>query len=250
MHLKLRRLHIGAKNLILIPKVSWKVLSEESWIHLGTQKPDFHHLKTAGCTGAPKSKLSTLLIKLFKPFKKESRNEEELGENNDISIWENTTVIPWYYRKRDILPFKNHIFKFVYSEHFFEHLFLDEAISLFKEIYRVMAEGSVCRTVIPDADLRVYEPPEPVGYPDKNMAWNNPDKHKTRWSFKVLDEVLKISGFDSRIGLVYCTPDGEFINIAPKEFSHEYSGCIDTEIIFDISYIARQKSLIVDAIKK
>lgn len=44
-HLKIQRLHIGAKNLIDIHKVSWEVLSQKSWIHLGTEKPDITSIK-------------------------------------------------------------------------------------------------------------------------------------------------------------------------------------------------------------
>lgn len=251
------RLHLGAKNLVEIPRISWRVLSNESWIHLGTEKPCLSLCITEQTSGeSPKGRIYSYLKKSFRTLNGKTATKTEsfpaTGSMNhkELSIWKNSKLIPWYYRKGDILPFDNNMFTFVYSEHFFEHLFLDETAALFREIYRVMTRGAVCRTVVPDADLRVYEPPEPVGYPDINMAWNNPEKHKTRMSFNVLDEILKIAGFESRIGLVYCTGDGKFINRTPEICRQDYSGCIDTGLIFDMSYIARPKSLIVDAIRK
>lgn len=255
---QIKRLHIGAKNLIEIPEVSWKVLSQDKWIHLGSEKPDLSSFaqKANSKSVVQHAEQVSYLDRLYRTLRSKIGlrrmsipSAKELI-NKDFSMWENSKLIPWYYRKGDALPFDDETFSFVYSEHFFKHLFLDEAIYLFREIYRVMAKGAVCRTVVPDADLRTYEAPEPVGYPGENMAWGDPEKHKIRWSFSVLDEVFKISSFDSRVGLVYCMPDSKFINRTPNECKHEYSGCIDSEVIFDMSYIARPKSLIVDAIKK
>lgn len=255
--MELYKLHIGAKNLIDLPEVSWNVLSQKSWIHLGSEKPDLSSFvrKANGKSVQHAEKVSCLdgLYRTLRSkigLRRRSIPSAKEIEHKDFSIWENSKLIPWYYRKGDVLPLEDETFTFVYSEHFFEHLFLDEAIYLFREIYRVMTKDAVCRTVVPDADLRIYEPPEPVGYPDENMAWDNPEKHKSRWSFNVLDEALRISGFEHAIGLVYCTPDSKFINRNPNECENVYSGCIDTEVIFDISYISRPKSLIVDAIKK
>lgn len=41
----------------------------------------------------------------------------------DFSMGEKLKFMPWYYKKGDILSFKDQTFTFVYSEHFFEHLF-------------------------------------------------------------------------------------------------------------------------------
>src|SRR4051794_3000216 len=54
---------------------------------------------------------------------------------------ERLNYIPFYYKKGDRLPFDNGCFSFVFSEHFFEHLFLDEACELFRECFRVMTAG-------------------------------------------------------------------------------------------------------------
>ncbi|MDY6854438.1 MAG: methyltransferase domain-containing protein [Thermodesulfobacteriota bacterium] len=252
--IEIRRLHIGAKNLIEIPKVSWSFLSQESWVHLGTQKINPSHYSKNKNKNDRENKTLSRFKKVYKFLKNDTEMKEVFPEGGDINhddllIWEKSKMIPWYYKKMDFLPFVDEIFTFVYSEHFFEHLFLDEAICLFQEIYRVMAKRGIVRTVVPDADLRNYELPEPVGYPDVNMAWNDPEKHKTRWSFNVLGGILKIVGFESIIGLAYCTPKGEFINKTPEECRSDYMKAIDTDAIFNMHYIARPRSLIVDAIK-
>ena len=266
--MKILRLHIGAKNLIDIPKVSWGVLSQESWIHLGTEKPDIDSLKKTniGITKSKRHRFTEIVRKTIHAlrhplcalrtlFREVIERKEPFPlvkdiDQIDFSIVEKSNIMPWYYKKGDILPFQDQTFSFVYSEHFFEHLFLDEALSLFKEIYRIMTRGSVCRTVVPDADLRIYELPEPVGYPNERVAWNHPEKHKTRWSYTVIKEILEIAGFDKTMGLVYCTPDGKFVNMTPAQSHIDYDGCIDTDVVFDMSYMARPKSLIVDAIKR
>mgnify|MGYP001607379887 CR=1 FL=1 len=262
------RLHIGAKNLIDIPKVSWGVLSQESWIHLGTEKPDIASFKKTQIEikKSKKQRFTEIVRKTIHALRHPLCALRTLfsggGERKepfplvkdidqiDFSMVEKLKIMPWYYKKGDILPFQDQHFTFVYSEHFFEHLFLDEALSLFKEIYRTMSKGAICRTVVPDADLRVYEPPEVIGWPGNSLAWDHPEKHKTRGSYTVLKEILEIAGFDKIMGLVYCTPDGKFISKTPAQCHIDYDGCIDTDVVFDMSYIARPKSLIVDAIKR
>ncbi|MFQ5685615.1 MAG: methyltransferase domain-containing protein, partial [Candidatus Scalindua sp.] len=252
--IKQQRLHIGAKNLIDIPKVSWGVLSQESWIHLGEEKPDITSIKKPQIQikKSKKQRFRGMVRKIIYALRhapcalrtvigEVGERKEQFPLANDInqidlSIVEKSKIMPWYYKKGDVLPFQDHTFTFVYSEHFFEHLFLDEALSIFKEIFRTMKRGAVCRTVVPDADLRVYESPEPPGYPGDSISWDHPEKHKTRWSYTVLREVLDIAGFEKIMGLVYCTLDGKFINKTPVQFQMDYAGCIDTDVVFDMSY--------------
>lgn len=155
----------------------------------------------------------------------------------------------FYYKRGDVLPFTNNHFTFVYSEHFFEHLFLDEACELFKECFRIMRPGACLRIVVPDADLRTYMEPEPAGFTTGDNRWFHPDKHKTRWSVHSLTYVLEEIGFETH-GIVYCDKYGAYI-CDPPDMSHPfYRHCLDTEIVRQTSYISRfQDSLIVDAIK-
>ena len=100
------------------------------------------------------------------------------------------------------------------------------------------------RISVPDADLRTYEPPEPVGYPSKRMRFTHPNKHKTRWSVYMLSEALKVTGF-TVVPVRYCDRDGQYIKTEP----HGYEGCPETQLICDLSYLQRPDSLIVDSIK-
>ena len=51
---------------------------------------------------------------------------------------------------RKPLPFAENSFVAVYSSHVLEHLYRDEALKLLKEVNRVLREGGILRTVVPD----------------------------------------------------------------------------------------------------
>jgi predicted SAM-dependent methyltransferase len=153
----------------------------------------------------------------------------------------------WHYAKYDPLPFDDDSFDFVFSEHFFEHLFLDEAIALLSECRRVLRPQGVLRTAVPDADLRVDLPPEPLGFPSKKLSWNHPAKHKTRWSFYMLQEALRVTGFES-VPVRFCDRDGHLVYDDPA-LNEVYSKCPDRRMIDTLSYLMRGHSLIVDGIK-
>lgn len=141
-------------------------------------------------------------------------------------------------------PFADGSLHFVFSEHFFEHLFFNEALGLMRECHRVLAPNGVMRVSVPDADLRTYEKPELAGFPNQNLPYNHPNKHKTRWSVYMLTEALKICGFNA-VPLRYCNRDGRYIQNNPKL----YEDCPEQQLITDLSYLRRPKSLIVDGVK-
>ena len=107
--------------------------------------------------------------------------------------------------------------------------------------------GGVIRTCVPDADLRTYEPPEPVGFPDWRMPFSHPSKHKTRWNVYAPSEALRMAGLHP-IPLTYCDRDGRYTSIAPSEIPSDYPGCADTAAVFDMNHLLRKQSLIVDGI--
>lgn len=51
------------------------------------------------------------------------------------------------------LPFRDSSFQYVFTEHFIEHLTLNEGESFFREAYRVLKPGGVLRTATPDLDF-------------------------------------------------------------------------------------------------
>jgi predicted SAM-dependent methyltransferase len=166
-----------------------------------------------------------------------------------MAIHNGTKFFEWTYAKGDRLPFESSSLAFVYSEHFLEHLFLDEALSLLKECHRVLGPGGVIRTVVPDADLRTYAKPEPVGYPSLDVAYSAREKHKTRWSVYALGEVLSVAGF-LPIPLRHCDRDGRYNARDPVALADDYTGCLDPEMIRSTKYIRRlDTSLVMDGLK-
>ena len=205
------RLHIGASRAQLAARQS-EALRTGDWIHLG----------------APEAIEASIAA------------GQQAGSGSYLSF---------YYKRGNVLPFSDNHFTFVHSEHFFEHLFLDEASELFRECFRIMQPGACLRTVVPDADLRTYMEPEPVGFTTGDNRWFHPDKHKTRWSIHSLSYVLEEIGFVTH-GIVYCDKYGAYICGPPEMSLPFYRHCLDAQIVQQTSYISRfHNSLIVDAIK-
>jgi len=116
-----------------------------------------------------------------------------------------------------------------------------------KECMRIMRPGAVIRTCVPDADLRTYLKPEPVGFPGPKTSFTDPTKHKTRWSVYSLSAILELIGF-LPVPLVYCTKTGEFIEQNPT--ASAYPGNPDVESVARMDYVSRRRcSLIVDGQK-
>jgi predicted SAM-dependent methyltransferase len=162
------------------------------------------------------------------------------------SLYEKTHFREWYYSKGQLLPFADNSFAFVYSEHFFEHLFFDEALSLLKECHRILIpSGGVIRIVVPDADLRTYEKPEPVGFPSRKLPYAHPNKHKTRWSVYLLSEALRAVGFDP-VPIRFCDREGRFNDVPVTRA--EYG--VDKAVVCTLEYVRRPMSLIVDGVKR
>lgn len=243
------RLQLGASRLeVLDPKVLRKFL-DKTWIHFGDSKPLQAHTVSHFMKLFRKHSISynvnAIFNRLWRIIKNTKPSEVDISE-----IYSRTNFCDFNYQKGDRLPFDDNSINFVFSEHFFEHLFFDEALSLLIECHRILKPYGVIRTCVPDADLRTYEPPEPLGYPDIRLSFTDPDKHKTRWSVYSLVEAIKIAGFDA-IPVRYCNKQGEFIKVDPSNIVSDYEDCPEQDLIFDLTYIRRiDNSLIVDGIKK
>jgi SAM-dependent methyltransferase len=158
-------------------------------------------------------------------------------------------VIPFHYEKGDRLPYDDGQFGYIFSEHFFEHLFLDEAIALLTECFRVLRPGGVIRICVPDADLRRDYPPEKAGFPYRRMPFTHPEKHKTRWSIYSLGEALRLCGFRP-LPLRYYDRHGAFHDAPPDSLRDRYPpNLTDAEFVLSLAYVQRASSLIVDGIK-
>jgi predicted SAM-dependent methyltransferase len=212
------RLHIGASRLQLaMPKL--ETLRSADWIHLG--EPESFE-ESYAAEAASKANGATAVLGEFRSF---------------------------YYKRGNTLPFADDTFSFAFSEHFFEHLFLDEACELLKECFRVLRVRACLRVVVPDADLRTYMAPEPAAYSTGDSRWTHPDKHKTRWSIYSLSYVLEQIGFLTR-GVVFCDRYGEYHVRTPDDSEPFYDNCLDRDLVLQTEFIDRfHDSLVVDAVK-
>ena len=246
----MQRIQLGTSRLENLTPEALEVFLDKSWTHFGDLE---HHPLSLDrysvsyiieilTKASFKKNIQKIGRKIFKLIGKETKEIKE-------DYYSRTTFKNLYYQKGDKLPFENDSIDFIYSEHFFEHLFFDEALSLMQECYRILKPNGVIRTCVPDADLRTYAPLEPAGYPDANLPWNHPSKHKIRWSVYSLSEALKIASL-SPVPLYYCDKSGQHICNEPASQKEFYQGCTDTSMIFNFNYIMKKNSLIVDGIKK
>ncbi len=206
------RLHIGTSRLEKLTLPQLEIFLDKSWLHLG---------------------------------------EENLENPNNRSLiqvdYSKTNFESFYFRKGDRLKFGDNLYDHIFSEHFLEHLFLDESIELIKELYRILKPKGVMRTVVPDADLRPV--PERIGFPEDQYNWSSQRKHKTRWSVYSLSPVLELAGFEvapikfyDRYGNLY-----DKLSEIPLP---KHKGLLDLDMLSESKHIKRKNSLIVDAIKK
>lgn len=241
----INKLQIGTSRLENLNEVSLKVFLDKSWLHLGDSKNEsslkenlFFYLKNYGF----KYVLKRISGNLFR-----RKNKKNIPLIPVEELYKKTNFQEFFWNKSDSLPLEDNSIDFIFSEHFFEHLFFDEAAALFKECYRVLKPNGVIRVVVPDADLRVYESPEPIGFPSKKLSYTHPDKHKTRWSVYLLSEVLNIVGFKC-VPLRYCDKSGKY-NITSIGNEKLYLGSYEKELLLKMDYVQRIDSLIVDGIK-
>ena len=207
----IKRLNLGASRLEKLSKEQLEIFLDKTWMHLGEENlenPNNRHLV-----------------------------EADYSKTNFQSL---------NYKKGDKLNFKENFYEHIFSEHFFEHLFVDEAMSLFEECYRILKDKGVMRLVVPDADLRPV--PEKVGFPGEQYSWDNPRKHKTRWSIYSLKPLLEQSGFIV-VPLKYYD-NKSLLNNNLKDLPLEiHKNLLDLNILSETKHIRRKNSLIVDAIK-
>ena len=161
---------------------------------------------------------------------------------------------PFYWNYDGRLDFRDETFSFLFSEHFFEHIFADEAHALFVECFRVLKPNGVMRISVPDADLRTYGPPEPVAFDTATLTsskrgWPHPEVHKTRWNIYSLDLLARLAGFQVR-PIFYCDKDGRYVQAWPERGDSAYPAEVDWEVICNRAYLLRiPDSLVIDAIK-
>jgi predicted SAM-dependent methyltransferase len=231
----MKRLNIGASRLERLPLKNIKLMSDPSWVHLGDSSANWKDkFKTEWMYGHWHY-CARILYRAFKPV----YSKEQVS-----SFYSGVDFRNFYYQCGDRLEFEDNTFDFIYSEHFFEHLFLEEAFELLKECHRILKPNGIIRIVVPDADLRTYEKREPLS----KIALTHPESHKTRWSIYSLPLAIKSAGL-LPYPIMYCDKQGKFFNEPPLESHTEYSRVEDKQYVFSLDYIQRLPSLIVDGIK-
>jgi predicted SAM-dependent methyltransferase len=221
---------------------------DESWVHLGDSEAERTPRNIAYYARKFRSRpLHFLGLALREAAGRSERPRRTKAPPGNL--YSRTDFREFYYRKGDALPFADQAFDYIFSEHFLHHLFFDEAFDLLRECHRVLRPYGVIRTVVPDADLRTYAPPEPVGYPDVREPFTSPLKHKTRYSVYMLPEALRLAGFEP-VALRYCDRKGTYVRNDPAQMRDVYRLCPEKDMLFDLSYVMRPDSLIVDGLKR
>jgi predicted SAM-dependent methyltransferase len=232
----MKRLNIGISRFERLPHQAIEIMADPSWIHLGDSEVDWQtQLKTEWQYGNW-GYCVRILYRTLRP-----RHTPQQLKN----FYSKTDFREFYYQAGDKLDFEDNTFDFIFSEHFLEHLFLDEAFELLKECYRILKPNGVVRIVVPDSDLRTYEKIEPLS---NIKSWTHPETHKTRWSIYSLPFAIKMAGLVPR-PVMYCDKYGKFFDMTPSELEAEYQQSEDKRFIFSADYIQRLPSLIVDGIK-
>lgn len=217
-------LQLGTSRLEYLPDNVLEEFIKPCWVHLGDPEP-------------PPEWASKM-----KHWVKRTLQLERKLKRSKI----NCHFEPFFWQKSCRLPFSDKEVTFVFSEHFFEHLFMDEGYELFKEIHRILCSGGVCRTVVPDADLR--NKPESIGFPSRQMSWTHPDKHKTRWNVYSLTFILKLAEFQV-FPVRFLDREGNEHNYCNKLSLRSIINPEAFGIVSRIDYIIRPSSLIIDAVK-
>ncbi len=238
-----RRLHLAASRFERLPRQITDVVCQPGWVHLGEPPLDWR-AEVAEAMAVRNFPAAARLSAAWAYRTMRPRyTPEELAKFYSAGEFR-----IFHYAVGDRLDFADDTFSFVFSEHFFEHLFLDQSIALLRECHRIMQPGAVIRTAVPDADLRTYARPEAPGYPSLKTPWTHHQKHKSRWNVYSLSEALSVAGFVPR-PVMHCTKEGEFIEAVPSAPTGPYTGCPHFELISSLRYFRRMPSLIVDGIK-
>lgn len=101
------------------------------------------------------------------------------------------------------LPLFDGVADFVYSSHFLEHLFRNEASNLLKEMHRILKPGGILRISVPDLEYAVglYQSGDKEKMlssyffvEDDNSYYA---RHKFMYDFKMLEAALRNAGFQN-----------------------------------------------------
>jgi len=145
-----------------------------------------------------------------------------LEEKEYLNILKNHTFV--FHNVEYGLPFLSDSVHYIYSSHFLEHLYKDDAKKLLNEAYRVLKPGGKMRLCVPDLDyvLSLFQ----KGDSERALTFFFDDKkgyfytHKYMYDFELLRALLNEVGFGHVIRCSYKTgevPDIEMLDNKPDE---------------------------------
>lgn len=234
-----RCLHLAASRLERLSPAATALLCQPGWTHLGEPPIDWSaEIREQFRFGRWLGGLRLWLASIYR------RHRPRYTPAQLQQMYGACEFREFYFTAGEQLDFPDGEFDFIVSEHFFEHLWLPDAIALLRECQRILKPGGVIRTCIPDADLRTYAAPESPGYPSPRVPWAHHQKHRSRWSVFSFGEALRVAGFQSR-PVMWCDDQGVFHHEMPPAADHPAGPLITT-----LDYFRRLPSLVVDGIKE
>jgi predicted SAM-dependent methyltransferase len=140
-----------------------------------------------------------------------------------ISILKNHTFL--FHNAEYGLPFPNESIDYIYSSHFLEHLFREDAFIFLHECFRVLKKNGVLRLCLPDLEhaISLYR----IGRKQKALRFffaeretPYPARHKYLYDFELVKELLGELGFGDIQRCTYregTVPDLEKLDNRPDE---------------------------------
>ena len=107
------RLQLGTSRIEKLEPMMLKAFLDKRWIHFGD----------------PGEKQELSLSNMIPFIRRWASNMRSRMKLRGIDVLA-ANFKAFYYNKGDTLPFDSDCLEFIHSEHFFEHLFLDESLSL------------------------------------------------------------------------------------------------------------------------
>ncbi|MBT3721755.1 MAG: methyltransferase domain-containing protein [Gammaproteobacteria bacterium] len=151
-----------------------------------------------------------------------SGSQQYYSLNEYCDILENNRFL--YHDLAFGLPLHNNSIDFIYSSHFFEHLFKDDAANLLSDCLNALKPGGVIRISIPDLSyaLSLYNQGKKDEMLDDYFFVEGKGsylaRHKYMYDFELIKNVLEDVGFS---GVTRCqyqqgrVPDIDFLDVYP-----------------------------------
>jgi predicted SAM-dependent methyltransferase len=146
-----------------------------------------------------------------------------ISRRDYISILENNTFL--FHNVQYGLPFPDESVDYIYSSHFLEHLFRDDAYAFLHECFRVVKKNGVLRLCVPDLEhvmslYKVGRKQEALSFFFAGPAAPYRARHKYLYDFELIKELLVEVGFAHIQRCAYRTgtvPDLEKLDNRPDE---------------------------------